>query len=227
MGNSLSAIDTDKYLFYVNGISNSVLETIEDDNFEAREIRQISKNIDDKIFIYFSTALVNVKENYTRPYVQHKYKMECLVERLFPNFRIIRTSNLVGQNPWNRHTLFNFLYKSLDEGTKISVPESVVRNILDVEDFITLFNYYLQNIAQKNSTINIVNPISYRMGDIVKMFENIFDKKFHLEHSEIEIAQFDAPCDFSNSLVNACKIKMENYLPAVIKKYYPPANHSI
>src|ERR1051325_4378492 len=114
MAKALAGIDDDKYLFYVNGISNSVIEKITEDNFEASEITEIAQNIGNKIFVYFSTALVNVQENYARPYVLHKYKMECLTKELFSTYTIVRTSNLVGHNPWNKHTLFNFLFNSLE-----------------------------------------------------------------------------------------------------------------
>ena len=53
-------------------------------------------------------------------------------------------------------------------------------------------------------------------------FENIFSKKFIKNHLKVSIAQFDAPCDFSRSLINNCNINLENYLTTVIKKYYDP-----
>ena len=83
LANALSFIDSNKYLFYVNGICNAVMDRIPEDNFEAREIMEISKIMDNKIFVYFSTFQANLKVNYSKPYVQHKYKMECLIKKLF------------------------------------------------------------------------------------------------------------------------------------------------
>jgi hypothetical protein len=130
MAKALAGIDNDKYLFYVNGISNSVIERIEENNFEASEMKKIAQNIGNKTFVYFSTALVNIPGNYKQPYVLHKHTMECLTKELFSSYAIVGASNLVGHNPWNRHTLFNFLYNSLKEGIEINLIEPAIRNVL-------------------------------------------------------------------------------------------------
>lgn len=222
LANALSCIDSDKYLFYVNGISNSVMDRIPEDNFEAGEIMEISKIMDNKIFVYFSTSQVNLKVNYSRPYVQHKYKMECLIKKVFSNYTIVRTSNLVGHNPWNKHTLFNFLYNSLKAGTEIHIVESAKRNVLDVDHFIELLNYYLNHFPQKNTTIDIVNPISYKMGEIITEFELVFSKAFIRSHLEETIAYFKAPAHLSLSLVNNCNVNLDDYLARILRKYYTP-----
>ena len=158
LGKALINIDSDKYLFYVNGISNSVIAEIPDDNFEAQQIKEIYEKIGDKTFIYLSTSQVNRKENFSRPYVLHKHKMEVLTTKLFANYIIVRTSNLVGNNPWNKHTLFNYLYNSLNVGNEIHVNEFIIRNILDVDYFVLLCEYYLNHFFTSNSSIDLVNP---------------------------------------------------------------------
>lgn len=220
LGKALMKIDNDKYLFYVNGISNSVMEEIPDDNFEAQQIKEIAENIGDKTFIYLSTSQVNRKENFCRPYVLHKYKMEVLAANLFPNYIIVRTSNLVGNNPWNKHTLFNYLYNSLHEENEIHVNESIVRNILDVDHFVLLFESYLNNFLVKNCTIDLVNPVSFNMGEILNAFETTFSKKFSRNHLDDHFAYFGAPCILSSKLVEHCKISLNKYLLTLLNKYY-------
>lgn len=222
LAEALSGIDSDKYFFYANGISNSVIDEIPRDNFERFEIEQTAKDIIDKTFVYISTIQVNAKENYTRPYVRHKSQMESLVQESFENYIVVRTSNLVGRNPWNTHTLFNYLYNSLKDGTEINVVESAIRNILDTDHFIELFDYYLCHLHRLNNVINIVNPVSYTMSEILKAFETIFSKSFIANHSEDNIAHFEAPAALSVSLVKSCNINFENYLASVLEKYYAP-----
>jgi dTDP-4-dehydrorhamnose reductase len=221
LAKALREIDQESYLFYVNGISNSVIENIQENNFEMNEIMAIAKKNYGKTFVYFSTIQLNSKENYKRPYVIHKIKMEEVVKRLFPDYVIIRTSNIIGKNPWNTHTLFNYLYNSLKEEKKISVIESASRNILDVDHFIKLTNHYLIYYKKEPTTVNIVNSVSYPMFEIVSAFEKIFQSRFTKDNSEIKIAKFEAPCLFSAKLIKECGIDLDNYLPAVIKKYYP------
>ena len=220
LGKALINIDSEKYLFYVNGISNSVMEEIPNDNFEVQQIKQISENIGNKTFIYLSTSQVNMKENFSRPYVQHKYKMENLAAKLFPNYIIVRTSNLVGNNSWNKCTLFNYLYNSLNEGNEIYVNELIIRNILDVDHFVLLFEYYLNHFFTKNCTIDLVNPVSFNMREILSAFETTFSKKFSRNQLSDNFAYFGAPCNLSTILVERCNISLENYLLNLLNKYY-------
>ena len=105
LANVLKEIDKDSYLFYANGISNSVLENIFKNNFEIKEIEDIAKRNEKKTFVYFSTSQVNAPQNHQRAYVKHKIFVEELIKKSFSNYLIVRTTNLVGNNPWNTHTL--------------------------------------------------------------------------------------------------------------------------
>lgn len=221
LATALKEIDKDNIVFYANGISDSTIESIADGNFEAKEITGIAKQKTAKTFIYFSTIQVNAPENFERPYVIHKIKMEELVKHLFPDYLIIRTSNIIGKNPWNTHTLFNYLYNTLKEGKKISVVESASRNVLDVEHFIKLVDHYLIHYKKESATLNIVNSLSYPMFEIVSEFEKIFETKFIKDNAGIKIAKFEAPCLFSAKLIRECGIELENYMSNVIRKYYP------
>lgn len=228
LATSLREIDRDELVFYANGVSDSTIESIADGNSEAKEIAGIAEQKKAKTFIYFSTIQVNASENFERPYVIHKIKMEELVKRLFADHVIIRTSNIIGNNPWNTHTLFNYLYKSLKEQRKINILESASRNILDVEHFVNLVNHYLVHYKKEGVTVNIVNSLSYQMFEILSEFEKIFETKFMKDHETIKVAKFEAPCVFSAQLIKECGIELYNYLSMVIKKYYPlfPTVHS-
>ncbi|MGN6194467.1 MAG: hypothetical protein ACTHOB_05980 [Ginsengibacter sp.] len=221
LATALSEMDKEEIVFYANGVSNSTMENISRGSFEEKEIVAIANNYTAKKFIYFSSIQVNASENFDRPYVIHKIKMEELVKRLFPDYVIIRTSNIIGNNPWNTHTLFNYLYNSLKEEKRINVIESAARNILDVDHFMKLLNHYLIHYKKEPGTVNIVNTHSYQMFEILSEFEKIFETKFMKDKGKIKIAKFEAPCQFSAKLIKECGIELNNYLPEVIKKYYP------
>ena len=221
LASALKEIDREQVVFYANGISNSTIDSIATDNFEAKQVLEIAAQRKVETFIYFSTIQVNAEENYDRPYVIHKIKMEELVRRDSQHYLIIRTSNIIGKNPWNSHTLFNYLYNSLKEKKEINVIESASRNILDVEHFIKLLDHYLVHYKKGSATVNIVNSHSCQMHEILSAFENIFDSKFLKNNATIKIAKFEAPCLFSAKLIHECGIDLDNYLANVIKKYYP------
>lgn len=221
LAKALKEIDSPEVVFYANGVSNSTIKCIENGNFEGKEITAIAGNNKAKKFIYFSSIQVNASENFERPYVIHKIKMEELVKRLFRDYAIIRTSNIIGNNTWNNHTLFNYLYHSLKEKKRITVVESASRNILDVDHFIKLVNHYMVHYKTEATTVNIVNSLSYQMFEILSEFEKIFETKFMKDHATIKVARFEAPCVFSAQLIKECGIELNNYLSVVIKKYYP------
>ena len=221
LGNSLSVIDNDTYLFYANGISNSVLDSIPRNNFEINEIREIADKKDGRIFVYFSTCQVNSKLNIGRPYVQHKMFIEDLIKKRFPKYLIIRTSNLVGNNKWNHHTLFNYLFNSLEINKKITVNPDVTRNILDSSHFVSLIQTYL-NKYSLNKIIEIVNPVSFTMDQIIYEFEKYFRKKFAIKRiSEIsDFAIFELNVELSRHLFATCNISTKDYLTNLLIKYY-------
>lgn len=221
LGKALCGVDDEKYLFYVNGLANSMAELIPENNFEINEIIQLAKLNQDKVFIYLSTSQVNAKHNRHRPYVLHKLKVEKLIQENFKNYLIIRTSNLVGYNPWNEHTLFNFLYRAIISGSLVHINPVAIRNILDVSDFAILLQSYLQHY-EVNRVIEIVNPVSFNMKEVVVIFEDFFQKKFNIswEAENMDIALFEFNTDLSMALFAGCNLSTRNYIQKVLSKYY-------
>lgn len=221
LGNALKEIDDQKYLFYANGISNSVLESIPKNNFEIKEVEEIAKQNDGKTFIYFSTSQVNSTLNYHRAYVKHKLFIEELISKCFSHYLIIRTSNLVGHNPWNTHTLFNYLFNAITANEQITVNPVLTRNFLDVAHFVKLLSSYLSNY-EKNKIVEIVNPVSNSMEEIVNEFEQFFSKRFNLQkvNGINEFALFELNPDLTLELMNQSGLSFNDHIQSLLKKYY-------
>jgi hypothetical protein len=221
LARSLEAIDNDAYLFYANGISNSVLDHISKNNFEINEIKAIVDKKDERIFVYFSTCQVNSKLNLGRSYVQHKLFIEDLIRNRFSKYLIIRTSNLVGNNEWNKHTLFNYLFNCLQTNEKIIVNPNVTRNFLDSSHFRFLLDTYLNNYSM-NQIIEFVNPVSFKMDEIIFEFEKYFDKKFIIKRVSqmTEFAIFQLNLELSINLFSKCNISTKDYISNLLNKYY-------
>jgi nucleoside-diphosphate-sugar epimerase len=217
---ALREIERDDLTFYANGISNSVLEEIPRNNIELIEINEIANNNQDRTFVYFSTSQVNSVFNHSRAYVQHKLLAEELVKSHFEKYLVVRTSNLVGHNPWNTHTLFNYLSNALKADERITINPLVIRNFLDANHFTILLRTYLQNYST-NKIIEIVNPVSYTMDEIIREFEKFFCKRFLVERSAVnDFAVFDLNTGLSLELFAQFDIGTENYIPGLLKKYY-------
>jgi hypothetical protein len=226
VANSLSVIDKETYLFYANGISNSVLGEIPRNNFEINEIKELADKSEERTFVYLSTSQVNSKYNVDRPYVQHKIFVEDLIAKRFSKFLIIRTSNLVGNNKWNKHTLFNYLFNSLEQNEEITVNPFVTRNFLDVSHFVSLLQFYLNNY-NINRIIEIVNPVSFTMDQIIYEFEKYFDKKFNINRvSQITgFAIFELSVQLSFDLFAQSNLEIKDYISYLLSKYYSQKHH--
>jgi hypothetical protein len=221
LANALKKIDTKEYLFYANGISNSVMHKISSDNFELNELEAIAQDFPNKLLIYFSTCQVNSEKNYSRPYVRHKLLVEQFISKNFPHYLIVRTSNLVGFNPWNLHTLFNYLNHALAVNEQIFVNPVLVRNFLDVDHFVSLLNGYIKRY-EKNKTVEIVNPVSYSMQEIIDDFEKFFSKKFVLQvvNDSNDFALFELNPELSLKLMEESGVCFNDHIIVLLKKYY-------
>lgn len=225
IGNALSIYDNGDFVFYVNGISNSSISYIsKDSNKEVVELKKILKRYPSKILVYFSTCMVNSINEFSNNYINHKYNIELFIQQNFINYLIIRTSNLVGNNAWNKNTLFNFLANSIISNTEIVINKSVIRNVLDVDDLAYILNKYLTNNQKFNTTIDLVYPQSFSMKDIISAFESSFKMEFSFKETSKDIfAHFKADLDFSTLLFTKYnKIQETDYLSRIIKKYYIP-----
>lgn len=220
LAKALEKIDNGNFVFYANGLSNSVVNELPEKNFERNDLEMLSAHYSSKPIIYFSTVQCNSEGNFDREYVRHKLNMEKLIAERWDNYLIVRTSNLVGNNPWNTHTLFNYLYQALLSSSPINVDRSIVRNILDVDDFVTMLGTYLSSWEKKATAIEIVNPVSHTLGEILAVFEKVNDKKFQVQPLQMPVAIFNISEKKSIELAQLANINFENYLERVIRKYY-------
>lgn len=220
LANAVKEINSEHTLFYVNGISNSVMDQFEKNNFEIKELEAIANDYPDKLLIYFSTCQLNSERNHSRPYVKHKLFIEDFISNHFSDYLIIRTSNLVGFNPWNLHTLFNYLNHALAVNQPILVNPVLKRNFLDVDHFVSLLNAYLDNY-KKNKIVEIVNPVSYSMHEVIDAFEKFFSKKFVLQKvNSSDFAFFEINPELSLELISQSDLSFHNHITALLEKYY-------
>jgi nucleoside-diphosphate-sugar epimerase len=222
LANAVKGIDSGQFLFYANGISNSVLHQIEKNNFEIKELEAIANDYPEKLLIYFSTCQVNSEKNHLRPYVRHKQFIEQFISGSFQKYIIVRTSNLVGFNPWNPHTLFNHLNQALAVNEQVYINPVMLRNFLDVDHFVSLLNVYLNHYYKANKIIEIVNPDSYYMRQIIEEFEKFFSKKFNLQTKTDgnDFAFFEVNPQLTLQLLSQSGLTFDDHIQTLLRKYY-------
>lgn len=209
----------DDVCVYAAGVSNSSCTDVREFERErSRLIAALRTAADVRTFVYFGTCSVGDPDVQHAPYVQHKLMMEQLVAQ-HPHYLILRLPQLAGHTP-NPHTLLNFLYACIARSEAFSVWSKAYRNIIDVEDVVTLACQLIDNPMMRGRTFNLANPRSYAMLDIVTEMEKIvgkpaiYDIQARGYHYEIDVTEMLPALAKTN-------IRFDNrYLNRVLRKYY-------
>ena len=210
--------DRENVVFFASGVSNS-LET--DKSAFLREenlIRKTIKENPNKIFIYFSTCSIYDSSKNGSSYVNHKLKMEQIVEELANQFLILRVSNAVGKGG-NPNLLMNYLVNAFHQEKEITVHTLATRNLIDADD---IKNITLELIDQGrlNQIINVAYLENFSTSEILEILEKFYSKnaKTELYKSgqtyKISIPEVE-PYFVENQLTNK-----ENYLLRILERYY-------
>ena len=206
---------------YAAGVSNSQTN---DKNLLIKDKNRIidfSKKFDKKKkLVYISTCSIEDPSRNENSYVRNKVYIEGLLKEMFNKFLIIRLPEVVGKND-NKTSLINFLHHSIKNKIKFDIWKKAKRNIIDIEDVVSIVMILLKKTTLNNTKVNIANPINCEVSEIVKNLEmlsatkadyNLIDKgddSWHIDISEI------------SKIIKSNKINFDqNYLYKVLKKYY-------
>ncbi len=215
----MSYKDDDDVIIFASGVSNSK-DTVEE-NF-IREFQLLHKTVSDytdKTLVYFSTCSLEDNDLALAPYVIHKKTVEEFIKRNVAKFYLFRISNLAGTSN-NPYTLLNYFIFNILKNLPLTVWKNAYRNIIGIDDMFSIANHLLQKKENINAIINIANPVNYSVPYIVKTIEHHLNKKATV--NELDRGD-DYKIDVSliEPLFNKLNIQFnENYLAALLKKYY-------
>lgn len=207
---------------YAAGVSNSgCSDAREFERERARLSASLLESRDATAFIYFGTCSVGDPELLGVPYVQHKLAMEQLVAR-HPNHLILRLPQVAGVTP-NPHTLLNFLHARISRSETFSLWRNAHRNILDVEDVAEITEQLCADPGMRRLTMNVANPISYSMPEIVRAMEQVVGKRALYDEFQ-RGNHYRIAVEPMLRALGAKDIGFgDDYLNRIIRKYYEPA----
>ena len=210
--------DRENVVFFASGVSNS-LET--DKSAFLREenlIRKTIKENPNKIFIYFSTCSIYDSSKNGSSYVNHKLKMEQIVEELANQFLILRVSNAVGKGG-NPNLLMNYLVNAFHQEKEITVHTLATRNLIDADDVKNITLKFI-NENSFNKIINVAYLENFSTTEVLEILEKHFNKtaKTYLVKSgqSYLISIPEAEAYFAENKLTEKK----EYLLRIIKRYY-------
>jgi len=205
-----------KVVIFASGVSNSKETSKAEFSREESILRKALKEESDKIFIYFGTCSVYDSQFNQGCYVEHKLKMEKIVQSKHSNYLIFRLPQVIGIN--NKKQLIGFLFDKLRNNELFSLYD-VERNIIDISDIEKIVSSILKNKLFINSIVNIANPKNIKVIELVQLIEktfnfkgkyNVINKPGHLSINTNSI----------EPLITELGLFPDKYIENCIEKYY-------
>ncbi len=205
---------------YAAGVSNS---SCTDAHEFARERQRLWEALRQTMhvdaFVYFGTCSVADPDARNTPYVQHKLAMEQVVHT-HPQNLVLRLPQLAGKTP-NPHTLLNYLYARISRSEAFSLWKKASRNIIDVTDIVTIAQQLIADSSGRNIVLNVANPVSYRVTEIVSVMEDVIGKPAVYDVIEERGSEYQIDTSAILPVLNKSGVKFgDDYLTKVIVKYY-------
>jgi nucleoside-diphosphate-sugar epimerase len=207
-------------LVFASGVSNSSSSNEADYNREQDLLLQTLQQQPGKKIIYFSTCSIYDPSLQESMYVRHKLRMENLIREEAASYIIFRVSNPVGYTP-NPYTVLNYFVQHIKSQDHFTLWQYAGRNLIDIEDVFKICDALLQSQTINNAIVNIANPVNYPVISIIEAIEQHFSKKGNYTLAK----KGSSPLIDTTAiqpLFSLLEINFDNnYLPALLKKYFP------
>ena len=142
IASALKDLDRDDFVFFASGVSDS--QCTDELDFKIERSLLLIQDRDKRIIYFSSLSIFDKKSAYT----DHKKDMECLVERYFDNYCIVRIGNIAwGNNP---KTVVNYFRNAIKNKQPVVIKDEY-KYICTLEDF----KYWIGKIPDFNCEMNI------------------------------------------------------------------------
>jgi nucleoside-diphosphate-sugar epimerase len=212
---------SDRYLFFCSGVSNSTSKDPADYSRETALLQTAIHEHPDKQLLYFSTCSIGDPSMQESMYVAHKRRMEAMIQSQCRSYGVFRLSNVVGRTP-NAFTILNFLVNAVRTGERFRLWTGSTRNLIDIDDVAAIVKAALQQALADNRIINVANPQSYLVPEIVRAIEAFLQQQGNYEPVDVG-ADFAIDTDAIAPLITALDLAFgDGYLDRLLHKYYQP-----
>lgn len=207
-----------KCILYAAGVSNSKsnnLTLFKKDFLRLKKITTVSNNLK---LIYISSCSIKDPLRKNSIYLQTKIENEILIKKNIKNYLIIRLPEIIGKNK-NKNTLVNFFYYKILNNKIFNLYTQTKRNFIHIDDIISIL---IEIVSKKitNKTINIASSKMTEVETIVKIFEELLNKRSKIIYKKKKFINYNINIKDIKKLKNFKKINFDqNYLKKNLKKY--------
>jgi nucleoside-diphosphate-sugar epimerase len=212
-------LQNDKIVVFASGVSNSQCTDTAQFKREFNLVKSIIETNADKFFIYFSTCSVLDSSLDSSMYVNHKLEIENYIKQNANRFLIFRLSNLIGRTT-NSNTIINYFINAIKNEKKIELWRNAHRNIIDVQHVSAIVSHIIDTNLYENKIINVANPKSINVLDLLTVIESFLQKKAN--YSIIEKgAAFNIDIPHALPVIENLGINFDDdYINSLLLKYF-------
>lgn len=211
--------DSLEILIFASGVSDSTcVDTLKFTREKNILIDAVSKLVNVKYFIYFSTCSVYDISLTSQPYVIHKKSMEELVLS-HPRGQVIRLPQVAGPNaPPN--TLLSNIKKKILFDEEVLIWRNAFRNIVDLEDVLSIVDFYIRENYFPCRKLNIANTQYFTVEEIVRTMASLLNRR--VKTSYIDKGNFyRIDVTHIEKIIGLLDVNFDDrYLDRVLKRYY-------
>jgi glycosyltransferase involved in cell wall biosynthesis len=207
------------YLIFAGTGDNSVPGDERETEEEEAAIRHALSQSNEATIVYFSTCSILDERTNNTAYVQHKMRMEQLIQDSAKKYLILRLPQILGLSN-TKSSLVDFLVDSIHDNKPFDVWQHAEENIIDIDDVHAIVAEILKTKIYLNKVINVANKNKVSILEIIHNIEIFLGKKADYqvvdEGSKIDI-------DISEIQPITAKLKIdfnENYINNSLKKYF-------
>ncbi len=209
----------DRFFIFASGVSNSKTKNTDAYNREISLLRETIQQYPEKTIVYFSTCSVYDPDEIKSAYVQHKLKIEDIIQTTVPRYFIFRVSNVAGKSP-NPNTLLNYFFYHIKNGINFDLWMNACRNIIDIDDVFRIVDQLLKKNLFATQPINIGSPVNYPVKEIVAAIElHLNTKSNYVEVNKGSCFEIDLSA-IQPILENTQLQLNDDYLAGLLAKYY-------
>ncbi len=209
----------ERFLIFASGVSNSKTKNPDVYNRETALLQECIHQHPDKIIVYFSTCSLYDPDEQQSAYVQHKLHIEEWIRQNARQFFIFRVSNVAGHST-NPNTVLNYFFYHIRNGINFDLWTNACRNIIDIDDVFFIADELLKKIPASSAPVNIANPVSYPVKDIVSAIETFLGTKSNY----VEVSKgscFDIDLSAIRPVLERSAATFDkDYLAGLLAKYF-------
>lgn len=165
-----------KYLIFAGSLHDSSITDVIEISNEEDVIKAALAAINNSLtFVYLSSCSIDDVAQVGSPYIEHKKRMEQLIQASAARYLIFRLPQVLGLAE-NESGLVHSLVKTISLGEHFELWQDARRNFIDLDDVYSIVHTLLEDKTYSNRVINVASPFATPVPELVGVLEDYFGR---------------------------------------------------